>query len=152
MEGEKGSGGEHCNRGIRIKSSSNSVSSLLGRFILRLRFQFDSNWTVVHDMHLHVSPEFPIPNLLGLVFDPQRVQEFIVQLLGRHSLHVIVKVRLVALQSMVQCELADTQNLQLLVQNTFAPTFSFVFKKAQVEYLSNTKIECLGKLGTSMHH
>lgn len=90
-------------------------------------------------MDLHIGPEFPVLDLIRLVFAPQSVQEFIVKLLGGDSLHGQVKIRFVSFQPMVQRELTNAKDLQLLIQNAFTPPLPFVFEETEIQDLSDSR-------------
>lgn len=83
-------------------------------------------------MNLHVGSEFAVLDLVRLVFTLQRVQKFIVKLFGCDSLHGQMEIRFVSFQAVIQRKLADTQDLQFLVQDAFTPTFPVVLKDTEI--------------------
>lgn len=67
---------------------------------------------------------------IGCMRIAQLFQQRIIEIHGVRSLHRQMKIGFIAAQSMIQCELADTQDFQLQIFNAFLPSLTgFVIKQ-----------------------
>ena len=94
--------------------------------------------------HLHVATEKAILDFVLLMLLLHLGQEVVVKGLGRVPGHGEVEIWLVALQGVVQRELADAQNFQIEILDAFHPSLARIgriFEEPEVQNFPDNKLE-----------
>lgn len=88
---------------------------------LSVAVEFDSDWTIVSEIHFHHRPELAVCDVFSPVQFPDLLDKIFIECLGLCCPHTVVKIRLVSFQDSVQSKLAHEHDLELVVFHARAP-------------------------------